>query len=288
MSEQEAALLSPCKGMGSQGCPFGPQRGQGRSTHCCFPTGRTHGFKHLRALGNLGLKKKNKQTQTASWIPSSVLTACLAHLVQVQPEAEQLFFVSKRKGQGIVFYTLHCESVNGFAAHNVQGLFRVSARASPHPGGTTGPNSRVSPGWGGGCGWLVGGGCCPVPRAGDLSQTCTWLLDVRLSSIRRCLRSPRVWRGRAGSFPRKGAEFQQLPSLFFGISLTHEQEIKFSVFLLEWQDIKTPSSVIFLPKWIFILCSLVLMRNHLSVKVGNATLDKIKNYFCLLPPPWGW
>lgn len=87
-----------------------------------------------------------------------MLTACLAHLAPHRlrgTEAEQLFFVSKRKGQGIVFYMLHCESVNGFAAHNVQGLFGVSARASPHPGGTTGPNSRVNPGWGEACGWLV-------------------------------------------------------------------------------------------------------------------------------------
>lgn len=104
-----------------------------------------------------GIKKKNKQ-QTASRIPSSMLTACLAHLAPHRlrgTEAEQLFFVSKRKGQGIVFYMLHCESVNGFAAHNVQGLFGVSARASPHPGGTTGSNSRVNPGWGEACGWLV-------------------------------------------------------------------------------------------------------------------------------------
>ena len=88
-------------------------------------------------------------------------------------------------------------------------------QASPHPGGTTTPNSRVNPGRRGGCRCFVVGAaaatCCPAPgsaagtgtaskakqraapapRAGDFSQTRTWLLSIRIS-IRRRLCSPQA------------------------------------------------------------------------------------------------
>lgn len=126
----------------------------------------------------------------------------------------------------------------------------------------------------------------PAPCAGDLSQSCTWLLSLRISS-RRCLityKSNMPQPRRAGSFPRRGVEFQHLPFLFFGIRLTHMRDIELLVFLLvtRHQDSFQHN---FLPKWILTLCSPVLMRNHLSVRVSNVGLDKIKNYFCPLPPP---
>lgn len=151
-----------------------------------------------------------------------------------------------------MFYTRLCESVNGFAVHNAQGCSGCQ-REPPRPGGTAVPNRRVNPGWRGGCRCFVVGaaqpqalqqawncasaqakGCTP-PRAGDLSQSCRWLLSIGISS-RRCLvphKSKMPQPRRAGYFPRRDVEFQHPPFLFFGIRLTHMQDTEFVVFLLE-------------------------------------------------------
>lgn len=118
-------------------------------------------------------------------------------------------------------------------------------QASPHPGGTTTPNSRINPGWRGGCRCFVVGTvaatCCPapgstagtgtapkpkqwaapVPCAGNLPQACTWLLSIRISI--RCLCSPQVRHATAkgGPDPSLGGvlNFSSCPFYFLALDL---------------------------------------------------------------------
>lgn len=88
--------------------------------NCFFPTGRACGIKKEKAPGNLGFKKNKNSIpagcQARCWLLVSSLSTIHAARVRAA------LFVTKRKGQGIVFYTLHCESVNGSAVHNARGF----------------------------------------------------------------------------------------------------------------------------------------------------------------------
>lgn len=51
------------QGNGVTGMPFQCSERPGKATHCCFPTGRTHGIKYMKALGSQALKKKTNNKQ---------------------------------------------------------------------------------------------------------------------------------------------------------------------------------------------------------------------------------
>lgn len=126
---------------------FSTSERPGKARNCFFPSGRACGTEQGKAPGNLGLKKKKKNS-----IPAGCQARCCLLVSSLSTThaagVRAALFVSKRKGQGMVFYTLHCEPVNGSAVHNARGLFGA---CSPHPAATTTPNSLINPGRRGGC-----------------------------------------------------------------------------------------------------------------------------------------
>lgn len=111
---------------------------------------------------------------------------------------------------------------------------------------------------------------CTIPWAGHLSQTCTWLLYIRISIrilFRRCLCFAQLQHATVGRGPDPSLEEVSAAAFFqFFCHQIYPQarnEVhSISVRVTRHQDSFRHH---FLPKWILIPFFLVLMRNHFSV-----------------------